>query len=208
MRTREGNKEEAILRAATEVFAKHGYHEAKMSEIAEVAGIATGSAYLYFRNKESILHRIFENLWGNLHRQLAEVAARDDLDPVEQLEAMIDLLLDVFAGNPQLSSVIVNEMNRLENSGKGSFLALYEKSFDLAEHVVTEGIKRGLFNPNLDIKVFRYFFLGGLRHLVHQWANDSQSLSLNQIRQGVKSLIKRGIIVPETRMGLGDRSDK
>lgn len=197
MRTREGNKEEAILRAAIKVFAEHGYHDAKMSEIAAVAGVATGSAYLYFRNKESILLKIFENLWGNLHHQLEEAASRPDLNPIEKLETMIDLLLDVFASNPQLGIVVVNELGRLEHAGKGDFLPLYEQSFNLAEQVVSEGIKQGHYNPNLDTKVFRYFLLGGLRHLIQQWAHDSQSLSLNQIRQGVKSLIKRGIVTSE-----------
>ena len=58
MRVKEGNKREDIIKAAIKVFAKNGFHNAKISKIAEVANVAAGSVYLYFKSKEDILYQI------------------------------------------------------------------------------------------------------------------------------------------------------
>jgi TetR/AcrR family transcriptional regulator, fatty acid metabolism regulator protein len=53
------SKRERILRAAVDVFAQNGYFNAKVSEIAKAAGVADGTIYLYFDNKEDVLITIF-----------------------------------------------------------------------------------------------------------------------------------------------------
>src|SRR6185436_15900746 len=55
-----GDKREAILRAATTVFAHNGYFNAKVADIAREAGVADGTVYLYFKSKEEMLHSIFD----------------------------------------------------------------------------------------------------------------------------------------------------
>ncbi|HVF23764.1 MAG TPA: helix-turn-helix domain-containing protein, partial [Pyrinomonadaceae bacterium] len=55
-----GDKREAILRAATRVFAHNGYFNSKVADIAREAGVADGTVYLYFKSKEEILHSIFD----------------------------------------------------------------------------------------------------------------------------------------------------
>ena len=54
------DKREAILRAATKVFAESGYFNSKVADVARVAGVADGTVYLYFKSKEEILRSIFE----------------------------------------------------------------------------------------------------------------------------------------------------
>ncbi|MGH9903713.1 MAG: TetR/AcrR family transcriptional regulator, partial [Pyrinomonadaceae bacterium] len=54
------DKREAILRAATHVFARNGYFNSKVADIARQAGVADGTVYLYFKSKEEILRSIFE----------------------------------------------------------------------------------------------------------------------------------------------------
>src|SRR5919205_2527287 len=54
------DKREAILRAATEVFARNGYFNAKVADVARAAGVADGTVYLYFKSKEELLHSIFD----------------------------------------------------------------------------------------------------------------------------------------------------
>ena len=54
------DKRSAILRAATRVFARNGYFNAKVADIARAADVADGTVYLYFKSKEEILHSIFD----------------------------------------------------------------------------------------------------------------------------------------------------
>ncbi|MGE5402989.1 MAG: TetR/AcrR family transcriptional regulator [Ignavibacteriales bacterium] len=194
MRVKEGNKETDIIIAAIKVFAESGYHNAKIHKIAEVAGVATGSIYVYYKNKETILLKIFEQLWTRLYNELHRVAERTDINSVEKFDNMIDLLFDVFIQNPPLALVFVNEQNHLLQQNPNGFTPYYEKFLDLGEHIVIEGIESKTFNPNFDVKIIRSFIFGGLRHLLHQWANNSQNFPLNEIRQNVKYFCKRGLL--------------
>src|SRR3977135_777770 len=63
-------KREAILRAATDVFADRVFFNAQVADVARVAGVAAGTVYLYFRSKDDLLVSIFEN---TMREALAEV---------------------------------------------------------------------------------------------------------------------------------------
>src|ERR1700738_3099517 len=71
------SKRERILRAATDVFARNGYFNAKVSEIAKAAGVADGTIYLHFDGKEDLLVTIFrEHTRGylqSLEREMATI---------------------------------------------------------------------------------------------------------------------------------------
>lgn len=194
MRTREGNKDSAILEAAVKVFAEKGFHNAKIHTIAEQAGVATGSVYVYFKNKEAILLTIFESLWEKLYFQLKNIVCRNDISALDKFDSLIDLLFDSFIENPSLAIVFVNEQNQLQQRMPGKFFHYYDGFMDLGEGIVSEGIKNSLFNPNIDVKIIRSFIFGGLRNLLHQWAQNPHTLSLNGIRQNVKYFAKRGLL--------------
>ena len=80
------DKHELILDAAIRVFAEKGFHAARISDVAEAAGVADGTIYLYFKNKDDLLLSIFEEkmdlLTAGLHDALA--GATDPLDKVRR----------------------------------------------------------------------------------------------------------------------------
>ncbi len=193
MRVKEGNKEKDILEAAIEVFAKHGYHMAKISKIAEVANVATGSVYVYFKNKEDILLKVFADLWSKLHKEFKLLEANTSLSAIEKLDGMVDLIFDVLTANQSLALVVVNEQNHLQKSNKNEFTDFYEKFLDVGETIINNGISNNSFTANVDVEIFKQFVLGAVRHLVHCWANEHDKFPINKIRQNVKLLIKYGI---------------
>ncbi|GAB4147633.1 MAG: fatty acid metabolism transcriptional regulator FadR [Ignavibacteriales bacterium] len=193
MRVKEGNKEKDILEAAIKIFAEDGYHNAKISKIADTARVATGSVYVYFKNKEDILQKIFEDLWEKLFNELNSLSTNKNLSPIEKIDSMIDLVFDVFTENSNLAIVFVNEQNNLQRAEEIRFQNFYEKFLDLGEAAINQGITDGVFSDTFDIKVFRIFILGALRSLLQIWAHNPKELPLNKIRQSVKYLIKNGI---------------
>ncbi|MFA5404994.1 MAG: TetR/AcrR family transcriptional regulator [Ignavibacteria bacterium] len=194
MRIKEGNKEEDILKAAISVFAESGYHNAKMSKISEVAEVATGSLYVYYKNKEQILLKIFDIVWEKLHYNLLVLVKREDLNPIEKFDAMIDMIFDAFTESPAIAIVIANEQHHLQFRRSDEFTEYFEKFLNLGEKIVNEGIKNKSFNPNVDVKIFRYFLLGGFRELITNWAENNDEFKLNRIRQNIKFLAKNGIL--------------
>jgi TetR/AcrR family fatty acid metabolism transcriptional regulator len=193
MRVKEGNKEKDIIEAAIKVFAKYGYHNSKISKIAETANVATGSVYVYYKNKEDILLKIFSELWSRLYSELDIIASNSSISSIEKLDAMIDLIFDVFAEKPDLAMVFVNEQNHLERSNKKEFTNYYDKFLDKGEVIVRKGISDGLISENIDITIFRNFVFGAIRHLVHCWVRDPQIFTINKTRMNVKLFIKHGI---------------
>jgi len=193
MRLKEGNKEKDILEAAIKVFAEDGYHNAKISKIAEVAGVATGSVYVYFNNKEDLLVTIFHNLWTKLYEELKNISSSKALDPAEKVDAMLDLFFDIFTENPSLALVFVNEQHNLIRNSQDDFLEYYEKFLDEGEKVIKEGINKKVFSENFDLKIFRTYFFGAIRNLLHHWATSPKDFPLTKLRQNIKYLTKFGI---------------
>ena len=194
MRLKEGNKEKDIIEASITVFAEHGYHKAKISKIAEVANVAIGSVYVYYKNKEDLLYKIFDNLWEKLYLEYKKLSENTYLSPAEKLDSMIDIFFDIFTENPSLAIVFVNEQNHLMLNGQFQFTEFYAKFLAQAELVVQEGVDKNIFADNVDIDIFRFFVFGAIRNLLQQWALDQKNFPLNKLRQNVKYLTKKGIL--------------
>ncbi len=193
MRTKTGNKEQRILDAAVAIFARDGYHHSRISDIAEQAGISVGSVYLYFGDKESILNRLFSDLWARLAGELEVQCRRQDLTAVEKLDIMIDLIFNGFAHHADLAVVFVNEQNFLLEHSRPDFVKHYEAYLRMGTQIVREGIKQGVFRPDVDLVVLRHFTFGGIRHLIHLWAHEPKRFPLLQMRSGIKELVKNSI---------------
>ena len=194
MRLKEGNKEKDIIEAAIKVFAENGYHRAKISKIAEVANVAIGSVYVYYKNKEDLLYKIFDNLWERLYLDYKNLSENNYLSPAEKLDNMRDIFFDIFTENPSLALVYVNEQNHHMNNRDQKFTEYYEKFLEQAQLLVQDGVNRGVFVDTVDIVIFRYYVFGAIRNLLHQWASDQDNFPLNKIRQNVKYLNRKGIL--------------
>src|SRR5213078_5062357 len=103
------SKRERILRAAIDVFARSGYFNAKVSEIAKAAGVADGTIYLYFDGKEDVLVTIFReqtrSYLQSLERQLADVSR-----PEERIRIAIRHHLETVGRDRNLAVVFQVEL--------------------------------------------------------------------------------------------------
>ncbi len=194
MRTLDENKRKAILKAGMEVIAEDGFHAAKIAKIAERAGVATGSIYRYYPNKEAIIVVILEQLWDQLARELRLLTARTDLSAVEKIDMTVDLVFDILTGNTALTLIFVNENHQFLSKGIGTLKINYDHFLDLAEDIIREGIDRRVFDAQVDIKIFRHFIIGAFRHLLQQWTLDPESMPLDRVAQNLKFIIKNGIL--------------
>lgn len=194
MRTKTGDKERSIADAAVKVFARDGYHGAKITSIAREAGVATGSVYLYFRNKESILHHLFTMLWRGMNGSFAGLLLRVDLDAREKVEALIDSIFGLFSPNPSLALLFVNEQPQLLRDGSGEFMHYYIEFLRMGEQLIRDGIRRGEFNPDIDARNFVNFVFGGIRQMLHQWARAPRQFPLATVRGTVKDIVMFGLL--------------
>ncbi|MCF8142875.1 MAG: TetR family transcriptional regulator [Deltaproteobacteria bacterium] len=156
-----------ILRSAIRAFAEKGYTKATISEIAKQAGVADGTVYEYFTNKEELLLCIPEQRFEEHINQL-EVAFNIK-DPVKMLRRFIKYHFNLYLTDTDflkvyLSLILLNR--RFYQSRAYDGLRRYLK---LLEDIIQKGIDAGSFAPDTDIRIFRNMFLGAFTHMGLRW---------------------------------------
>jgi len=99
------DKRGRILQAAIKVFARKGFYNAKISEIAHQAGVADGTIYLYFKNKDDILICLFEENMGRIIEEFQEKLLRL-APPAEKLRTFIHQHFELVRTMPDLAAVL------------------------------------------------------------------------------------------------------
>ncbi len=139
------DKRQAILDAAVKVFAGKGFFRSRVSEIAREAGVADGTIYLYFKNKDDILISIFELKMQEVIRNFRNAVAREK-DAVSRMECLIRMHLEEFQANPDLAAVFQVELRR-----SSRFMREYRKRelreyLDLIGEIIRQGQQEDSFD--------------------------------------------------------------
>ncbi len=141
---------ERILRSALAVFARDGFAQARLADIAAGAEIRRPSLLYHFTSKERLYEAVVERSFGRLGGALAEAMATDG--PVaEQLEALVRRFTGDLADHPDDARVVVREM--LSTGGPGQEL-LAGQVAPLLDRVVgfLEARGAGAFRPGLPVR--------------------------------------------------------
>ncbi|HET6344108.1 MAG TPA: TetR/AcrR family transcriptional regulator [Myxococcota bacterium] len=172
-RQRHEAKYQRILDAALDVFARKGFHEAKISEIARAAGVADGTIYLYFKNKDDLLISLFESKLEQINEGLRN-ELKDITDARERLQHIIRYHLRLALENPTLAAFITIELRR-----SGKFMKDYAKA-QLSEYltqwgnVIDEGKASGQFRSDMSTGILKHILFGALDHACVTWVNNPQ----------------------------------
>ena len=110
------DKRRLILDAAITVFARQGFHNCRVSDVADQAGVAYGLVYHYFDSKEEILNELFLERWQIMLDAIAEIDGRDDLAVRDKLQLVASFIIDSYRNEPDLMKVIIVEVTRAANS--------------------------------------------------------------------------------------------
>lgn len=171
------DKREAILRAAIKVFAGKGFFNSKVADIAGEAGVADGTVYLYFKNKDDILHSIFD-------RAMAEFIAEGKKElaglgsPEARLKRIAELHLERLGDDRDLAVVF-----QVELRGSTKFMQEFSASgfaeyLDIIRQTFAEGQKAGVFRNDMKPVVCAKILYGALDEMVTNWVLSSKSYPL------------------------------
>lgn len=164
----DGDKRRRILDAAATVFARKGYFVCRVSDVAKAAGVADGTIYLYFRNKEDLLLSLFSDV---LDRHLAEARAE-----IESASGARDKLLAIarhhLVALSERRDVAILFQTELRQSARLLTKISHEKLkgyFDALSGVIEEGQRSGAFRADADRRIVARAFFGALDELVTAW---------------------------------------
>jgi TetR/AcrR family fatty acid metabolism transcriptional regulator len=172
------DKRARILDAAITVFARSGYHGARVSDIAREAGIAYGLVYHYFRNKEEILASAFEERWAGFLAVIEAIAAREGTSH-ERLRSVAALTLNAFRRRPDWVKVLVLEIQRSSRFAAPEQIRAVGRLFDLVARIVRAGQEAGELRNDVDPRVACFMFVGALDLVI-----TSMVLGLTKIQGG------------------------
>ena len=155
------DKREAILEAAIVVFARSGYHRARVSDIAREAGIAYGLVYHYCKNKEEILPTIFEERWSTF-LEAVESVARRDTSTRDKLVSVAALILKAYRIRPAWVKVLVLEIQRSSRFAEPGQIRAVGALFHGVARILRAGQEACELRRDLDPDVACYVFIGAL----------------------------------------------
>ncbi len=154
-------KRDRILRAAIRIFSQKGYFNSRISEIARLAGVADGTIYLYFKNKDDLLISLFEEKMGEI---VADVRERVSLgeDALARLRIFIRNHMDLLVREAGLIEVIQIELRQSNKFMKEYVPVKFLEYLDVIGEILEEGKREGTIRPDLDITLARRAIFGAL----------------------------------------------
>lgn len=161
------DKYESILLAAIRVFARSGFFSAKVADVAREAGVADGTVYLYFKNKEDLLVSIF-NYTLDEAIALARVETEGLADPAEKIEKLAKLYLRLMGSDRNLAVVFQVELKQLKFMEHFSTTKLTQ-FLDFISDAIREGQASGLLRAEVDPKIAARVLYGALEETVTHW---------------------------------------
>ena len=201
------DKRERILRAAIKVFAHKGFYATRVSEIAQAAGVADGTIYLYFKNKDDVLISIFQDRIGRLLGVLREeVAATDDVQ--QRIRRIIEIQLGHFEGERDLAEVITVNLRQSSRLLKQYAAPMFTEYLEIIAGVLFEGQRAGTVRPEISPRIMARALWGALDGIALSWAlGGGEPTALRKAAEHFGSVFLRGVLVGdlhESAPGSGD----
>ncbi|MEJ7893597.1 MAG: TetR/AcrR family transcriptional regulator [Solirubrobacteraceae bacterium] len=157
-----------ILDAAVVVFARQGFHQCRVSDIADEAGVAYGLVYHYFSSKDEVLDTLFLERWDFLLEAIATVDNRRG-QPRDKLHAVAGFIIDSYRADPDLMKVIIVEVTRAANSFGAKHLAKIREAFDGIAGIVRDAQRVGAFRDDVDADFAAMTFYGAIEQVLTGW---------------------------------------
>ena len=185
-------KYKQIIDAAVIAIAESGYHQAQVSKIAKQAGIADGTVYLYFKNKEDILISLFEEKMGVFVENLQQII-KDETSASEKLGQMVENHFRVLANDHHLATVTQLELRQSNKEIRLKINAVLVEYLKLLDHILIEGMVSGDFNPSMDVRIARQMVFGTIDEISTTWVMNENRYDLMELAPKVNMMLLNGL---------------
>ncbi len=165
---RNSNRREQIIDAAIKVFADKGFYNAKVSDVAHTAGVADGTIYLYFKNKDDLLISLFESKMEKiLDRFTATLQTASSAK--EKLKRFIQLHFQLIEEDQNLAGVFQVELRQSSKFLKDYHNQKFIDFLNVIGQIIKEGQQSGEFRNNIRINTTKLAVFGAIDEIARQW---------------------------------------
>lgn len=183
-----------ILEAAIKVFAEHGFFQSTVAQIARKAGVADGTIYLYFENKEDILHQFFAYKTRQIFDQFQKEVDKAETAE-EKLRNLVVSHLKEFQDNMEMAIVFQAETRQIQQSDHilGHIRDISRKYRELIGEIIEEGQNEGRMRKDLYIGLVKTYITGAIEEVINSWVLAKGKYDLVSMADPLVDLYLRGI---------------
>lgn len=192
--TKAEDKHKRILQAAIKVFARNGFYNSKVSEIAKEAAVADGTIYLYFKNKDDILISLFEEEMGKAIENMKEEIDKEE-DLLDKLKRFAVVQLNSKKDNPDLAAIMEVELRQSSKFMKEYVNRKFIEYLKIISSIIREGQKGGIIKKGIDPTIVSRAFWGALDEVARFWVlSPKKRVSLSASAELISDIFIKGMI--------------
>jgi AcrR family transcriptional regulator len=192
------DRHDAILGAATRVFAEKGYSAASITEIAQAAEISDGLIYKYFENKRALLEQVLTSFYERTIADLAaKVAAGRNFE--DRLTILVSEHMGVFVADIDLCRLFISEVRTASDYRGSTIQQLNRRYTQVLIKIVDDAIAAGEVQADLDPRLVRDMLFGAIEHLSWRHVKGGQTLDVPGTARAMASILLNGLKAPKRR---------
>jgi TetR/AcrR family fatty acid metabolism transcriptional regulator len=189
---RDPDKPQQIIDTAVRVFARTGFYNSRVSDIAREAGIASGTIYLYFKTKDEILVTLFrEKMAAFVSCLRAEIGRAQD--PEAKIRRLVRLHFEVLEADPDMAEVVQVELRQGQKFFRGASAHEVSAYFELIGSILQDGVAAGVFRDDLPVKIATKMLFGAMDQLTTSWVLGKRSYRLSEAAEPVANIFLKGV---------------
>ena len=189
---RDNDKHGQIIDAAVRVFARNGYYNSRVSDIAREAGIASGTIYLYFKTKDDILVTLFREKMAAWVAHLRAEIAREN-GAVAKVKRLVALHFTVLEQDPALAEVVQVELRQGHKFFRGASAHEVSAYLELIASILEDGQAAGTIRRDVPVKIATKVLFGAMDQVATSWVLGKRKYRLTDAADAVAAIFLRGV---------------
>lgn len=174
------------------VFARQGFHQSTVAQIAKEAGVADGTIYLYFKNKNDILVNFFSYKTKLVFDRFREEVDKAD-NSFDKLRNLIRRHLAEFQRDRDMAVVYQVETHQNSRLVEEQIRQMSKMYHDIISEIVEIGQEEGNIRKDLYVGLVKRFVLGGVDEVINTWIHSEGTYDLVSMADPLVDLFIRGI---------------
>jgi TetR/AcrR family transcriptional regulator, fatty acid metabolism regulator protein len=192
MKAKNNDKYHRILEAAVKIFSRNGFHQSTIAQIAKEAGVADGTIYLYFRNKDDILVQFFSYKTKLVFSRFQEGLNQGE-SAVDKLRNLIRHHLEEFQSDRDMALLYQAETRRFNPLVEQQVKEMAKSYLDLLTELVEQGQQEGTIRLDLYLGLVKRFIVGAVEEVIANWLRSDGSYDIVSMADPLVDLFMRGI---------------
>jgi len=173
------DRRKQIIEASLKIVSEQGVTKFTTARLAAEVGISEAGIFKYFRSKEEILAEALEFVHDTLAQRVQTILV-SDMPVKDKLRKVLSFQLNFLEKNHGIPRVVFSEQLYWGNHGlKEKFIASMDRYFNLLKKLATEGVREGVFRPDLDLDMAVSTYAGLVQITVFRWFIDDFKWSLS-----------------------------